>query len=173
MDETTLRSAVETAFGKMSDRHFSTDLGINPALPIQIRSFREIEGWRSLLLLTPWMLARLLFPPETAELELPPQWNPKSASTDEFELLGPIVEFFLLGSKQKAHPVHIAELGTFLVQPLILNMLPFSKPEEVYEAWNRVILTRDENRKRLNVRSQWHEDVSRREFFSRMAQKTE
>jgi len=84
-----------------------------------------------------------------------------------------MVEFPLLGSRQKAHPVYREELGVFLLQPLILNMQPFHTPEEVYQAWNQVIRTRDENRKRLNVHSEWHEEVSRREFFSRMKRKAD
>ena len=38
------------------------DPTLNLALPIESRALRRIEDWRVLLLLTPWMLARLLFP---------------------------------------------------------------------------------------------------------------
>ena len=65
MDGPTLLAVVEDAFQNMLEQHFSADPGVNTALPIRTRAFREIDGWRSLLLLTPWMLARLLFPLKT------------------------------------------------------------------------------------------------------------
>lgn len=167
MDDATLLAAVETVFQEMQEEHFSSDPSLNPDLPVQIRALREIEGWRSLLLLTPWMLCRLLFPPETADLELPEGYDPETRDPEKFELLGPIVEFPLLDNRQKAHPSFQPQLGSFFIQPLILNMQPFSSPDEVFGAWNRIIRTRDENRKRLNVKSAWHEEIARAELFAR------
>lgn len=171
MDGDMLMATVERLFQEMLEEHFSEDPAFQSELPVQIRALREIEGWRALLLLTPWMLCRLLFPPEAAELELPEGYDPASRGLEgeKFELLGPIVEFNLLESKQKAHPSFLAGLGCFFIQPLILNLQPFSTADEVFGAWNRIIRTRDENRKRLNVKSAWHEEVSHRELLARPA----
>ncbi|MBU0499439.1 MAG: [NiFe]-hydrogenase assembly chaperone HybE [Gammaproteobacteria bacterium] len=169
MDDATLAAVVERVFQEMLEEHFSDGPSLNTDLPIQLRALRDIEGWRSLLLLTPWMLCRLLFPPETADLDLPEGYDPAShgLGTERFELLGPIIEFSLLDSKQKAHPSFQVELGGFLIQPLILNMQPFSTPDEAFGAWNKIIRTRDENRKRLNAQSVWQDEISRHELFAR------
>ena len=164
IEEASLRAQVEDVFQEILQRHFSHEPGVNLNLPVETRAYREIEGWRVFLLLTPWMLARLLFPAADAGLSLPGGWQPGN----RFQLLGPMVHFTLLESRHKAHLHHHPRLGTFLIQPLILNMQPFDGPETVYRAWNQVIQTRDRNRRRLQVHSPWHEAVSRREFFTRL-----
>jgi len=50
-------------------------------------------------------------------------------------------------------------------------MEPFKTPDEVFNAWNEVIKTRNRVIEEQSRRCEWHQEVSRREFFAKLRQR--
>ncbi|MBF0160565.1 MAG: [NiFe]-hydrogenase assembly chaperone HybE [Magnetococcales bacterium] len=134
----------------------------NPAMPIVTHSFRHMDDWRIFLLLTPWMLARLLLPKRDPGLPLPSEQQ----NDDTLMLLGPLLEVELLGQRQKAHLHYHPLLGHYLIQPLIQSLHKYSDADAVLSAWSTIVDTRDTLVRKHNRRCEWQQDVSRREMFS-------
>lgn len=149
-------------------QYFVNEPMVNPRLPIEVRAFRHIEQWRVFLLLTPWMLVRVFIPQGDPGVKVPQEWGAAERENAPYTLLGPVLELTILGSEQKAHLTFHPQIGHYLIQPLVLSMPTYDSAEAVFDAWRQVIETRNENMKRLNVRSAWHEEVSRREFFAKL-----
>ena len=143
------------------------ELGLNLELDVQQRAFRHIDGWSLLLLLTPWMLARLLIPDEPPALGIPAGWSAEERRNADYTVLGPVLLFELLGQPQRAHLNYHPALGHYLLQPICLDMEPYREAEAVFEAWNRIIRTRDENMEKAKRDCPLQKEVSRREFFGR------
>jgi len=137
------------------------------ALPVMIRALRRIDTWRVLLLLTPWMLARLLFPDEPPELEVPPGWSAPERRNTPYLVLGPNLSFDLLAQSQQAHLNYHHRLGHYLLQPICLDMGPYESADAVFAAWNQVIRTRDENMAQAKRDCPLQKEISRRELFRR------
>lgn len=167
-DEAELAAALVRAHQEILERELLGDPMLNPALGIQVRAFRRIDDWRVLLLLTPWMLARLLFPEQRPNLAIPTDWSSAARRDADYVVLGPRVAIELLGQRQAAHLNYHRSLGHFLLQPLCLDMSPYSNPEAVFSAWNQVIETRDANLERTQRDCPMQREVSRRELFSRI-----
>ena len=142
---------------------------LNLALPVEIRALRRIDTWRVLLLLTPWMLARLLFPDEEPELEIPPGWSADERRNADYIVLGPSLGIDLLGQSQQAHLNYHPRLGHYLLQPICLDMKPYASADAVFEAWNQVIRIRDENMEKARRDCPLQKEISRRELFRRIA----
>ena len=140
---------------------------LNLHLDIQQRALRRVEDWRVLLLLTPWMLARLLFPDRSPSLALPGGWSAPERADASYQVLGPRILFSLLGQPQQAHLSYHPDLGHFLLQPICLDMGAYADTEAVFEAWGQVIRTRDENMEKARRDCPLQKEVSRRELFSR------
>ena len=158
-------AAVTELHRELFQRHFRQDPAVNPALGIEIRAFRRTGEWRIFLLLTPWMLARILVPDRDPGVAIPPAWQAETRRGMEFQLLGPTVSVNLLGQQQSAHLGHHPQLGHYLLQPLAMNMEQYRSADEVFAAWNEVIRTRDENMAKMQRDCPWQKEVSRREFF--------
>ena len=131
------------------------------------RAFRRIEGWRLVLVLTPWMLSRLIAPSGDPGVEIPEAWRAEHRRDADYVLLGPKVSFELLQTRQTAHLNFHPTLGHYLLQPIALSMTGYASPDEVFQAWNHVIKTRDENMEKFRKDCPWQKEVSRREFFGR------
>ncbi len=138
---------------------------INRRLAIQQRALRRIEDWRVLLVLTPWMLSRLLFPDAPPALAVPPGWSADERAEADFLLLGPRLRFDLLGQPQQGHLAYHTGLGHYLLQPICLDMQPYADAEAVFAQWNQVIRTRDDNMEKAKRDCPLQQEVSRREFF--------
>lgn len=148
--------------------HLLGDPMLNMRLGIQQRALRRIEGWRVLLLLTPWMLARLLFPDREPGLRLPQGWTAAELAGNPYQVLGPPLSFSLLGQPQRAHLSYHPDLGHYLLQPLCLDMEPYADADAVFAAWSQVIRTRDENMEKARRDCPLQKELSRRELFSRL-----
>lgn len=166
-EEDALAAAVLEVHRAILQGQLAGDPMLNLSLGIEQRALRRIEGWRVLLLLTPWMLARLLFPDEPPALPLPAGWSADERRNADYLVLGPRVAFDLLGQPQQAHLSYHPALGHYLLQPLCLNMEPYRDAEAVFEQWNQVIRTRDENMEKARRDCPVQKEVSRREFFRR------
>ena len=141
---------------------------LNMALPVELRALRRIEDWRVLLLLTPWMLARLLFPDEPPDLEVPPGWSKDERRDSDYLVLGPKLSFDLLGQRQHAHLNFRQGTGHFLLQPICLDMKGYENADAVFEAWNQVIRVRDDNMEKAKRDCALQKEISRRELFRRL-----
>lgn len=148
-------------------QYFSGDPAVNPRLEVQARAFRRLEGWRVLLVLTPWMLARLLVPDRDPGLSLPEGWSAAARRDAPYQVLGPLLRLELLGQAQTAHLNYHPRLGHYLLMPLALDMAPYASPEAVFAAWDQVIQTRDANMEKHRRDCPWQTEVSRRELFRR------
>lgn len=147
---------------------FADDPLVNGRLGVHLRAFRRLEGWRVLLVLTPWMLSRILVPQRDPGIPVPPAWQVGARTHTPYQVLGPQVTLEILGQAQQAHLNYHPRLGHYLLQPIALNMQSYDSPEAVFEAWNQVIRTRDESMERHRKDCPWQKEVSRREWFARM-----
>lgn len=141
------------------------DLGLNPDLGISLRALRRVDGWRALLLLTPWMLARLLFPDRPPDIEIPVEWLADRREDADYQVLGPAVRFAMLGQEQRGHLNFHPDLGHYLLQPICLDVQPYRDADAVFEAWNGVIRSRDENLARTRRECPLQREISRRELL--------
>lgn len=172
-DDDSLTAAVLDVHLAVLHEQLATDPMINPGLETQQRAFRRIDGWRVLLLLTPWMLSRLLFPDDPPPLTIPDGWSAEERKDSDYLLLGPHLGFELLGQPQQAHLNYHSRLGHYLVQPICLNMKPYASADAVFDEWNKVIRTRDENMEKAKRECPMQKEVSRREFFRRIGTPSE
>jgi hypothetical protein len=169
LDDEAFVATLEAVFTALYRQVFAADeLGINRGLPIEVRAVRHREAWRINLLLTPWMLARVFTPLRLPEIPIPSGWTSDERTEAPYQVIGPLIEFSVLDSPQKAHLNYQVRLGHYLIQPLVQSMARFASASAVFEAWSQVIATRTENMQKLNVQSRWQEDLSRRELFTRL-----
>lgn len=170
VDDAAFSGQVKSVFSEIYVRWFSEELMlVNHALPIQVRAIRRIDSWRVFLLLTPWMLTRVLAPVRQPAVPLPQGWSRAERRDAPYAVIGPPVSIPILGTTDRAHINYDPRLGHHLLQPLVQSMERFASANAVYAAWNQVIQTRDENIRKFNKECLWQQDVSRREFFSRLA----
>jgi hypothetical protein len=160
--------ALMVAHREIYDKYFVQEPMSNPALGYHLHGYRRTEDWRIILALTPWMLSRLMFPTQPPAIEIPEGWSAAERKGADYQLLGPSVNLDLQGSTLKAHLNYHPQLGHYLLQPIALNMQNFATSEETFEAWNEVIQRRDENMQRMQRECPWQQEVSRREFLSRL-----
>lgn len=166
-NDSALSAAVLAVHQAILEGELRGDTLLNLTLGIEQRALRRIEDWRVLLLLTPWMLARLLFPDQPPLPSLPAGWSAAERSPAPYQVLGPRLSFRLLDQPQQAHLSYAPCLGHYLLQPICLDMTPYVDAEAVFDAWSRVIRIRDENLERAKRDCPLQREVSRREFFSR------
>ncbi len=159
-----LLHTVEAIYLDRYRRHFAGTLNANPQLPVETRALRRIGPWRLFLLLTPWMMARLLFHDRTAPIDITAECS--TAARAQGGDIGPAIAFALLESTQKGHLNYHPQLGHYVLQPLVLSMDRYADADAVFTAWDAVIKTRDENMKRKQLHCPMQAEISRREFLS-------
>ena len=164
-DDAAVIAAVRNSFGEVYANHFAGEFQVNHNLPIEIRAFRRSDGWCVFLLLTQWMMARVFLPERDPGLCIPPGWREEERASAPFLVIGPQLEFTLLGETLKAHLNYLPGLGHFLLQPLVLAMQPYESASEVFAAWDEVIKKRDQVMEEQKRECSWQREVSRREFL--------
>lgn len=165
-DDTALLLAVQAEYRRLYERCFRDDPAVNHRLPVITHAFRRLGRWRVFLLLTPWMLARLLVPDEPPDIEIPADWRPAARRGAPYTMIGPAFSLELLTGRQKAHLNYSTAIGHYFLHPLVLAMAPFPTPEAVFGAWNDVIAARNANLEKMRRQNPQQEEISRREFFS-------
>lgn len=165
-DDDALLTTVVEEHRLIYDRYFRDELEVNHQLPVMIHAFRHLGEWRVFLLLTPWMLARIFVPDNPPDIKIPGEWQAKVRQELAYKVIGPTFKLNLLTGKQKAHLNYSANIGHYLLHPLILNMSEFRTPNDVLRAWNKVIEARNENLEKMQHQNSQHKEISRREFFS-------
>ncbi len=164
-DDEALCDAVLSAYHAMDPAGGGFDPGglQNPDLGFEIRGFRRRGAWRMFLLLTPWMLARLLFADHDPRIPVAAMTASPGLDSD---LLGPRVRVDLLDTAQDAHLTTRPELGSYLAQPLVMAMGLFDRPDAVFAAWSAVIRTRDAKMREAMGNCQWQREMSRWELLA-------
>jgi len=163
-----LISYVINIFQEMYRTYFTDELLVNHNLPIEIRAFRHNDIWRIFLLLTPWTLARVFLPKSEPKIEIPPDWQANERAKASFTVIGPALPLDILGGREMAHLNYHPKLGHYLIQPLIQSMEQFNNADEAFNAWNEVIETRNQVIEEQNRHCEWQQEVSRREFFTKL-----
>ena len=166
-DETLAQVVLDVHQGIL-DEQLAGDPMLNLALPVEMRALRRIDDWRVLLLLTPWMLARLLFPDRPPQLAIPSGWSADERRDSDYLVLGPNLGFDLLGQPQKAHLNFHPKIGHYLLQPVCLDMKAYRSADAVFDAWSQVIHTRDLNMEKAKRDCPMQKEISRRELFRRL-----
>jgi len=169
MADDALEQAVLEVHNGILREQLAGDPMLKLALPAMVRALRRIDTWRVLLLLTPWMLVRLLFPDQSPELEIPHGWSAPERRNAPYLVLGPNLSFDLLSQPQQAHLNYHHRLGHYLLQPICLDMSPYETADAVFTAWNQVIHTRDENMAQAKRDCPLQQEISRRELLRRFA----
>ncbi len=167
-DDAAFVDAVRNLHEGVYQSYFAADAAANHALGVQLRAFRRLDNWRLLLVLTPWMLSRLLAPDRDPGLAIPAKWEEECRADADYQVLGPQLKLEILGQSQQAHLNYATSLGHYLLQPIALNMAMYDSAEAVFEAWNQVIRTRDENMEKHRKDCSWQKEISRRELFGRL-----
>ena len=170
-DDDRFLEAVAGVHEELYQKYFLDDPMTNAGIGFQLRAFRRIENWRLVLVLAPWMLARLIVPSRDPGLEIPQAWWEENRGGADYVLLGPKLAFDLLGTRQSAHLNFHRTLGHYLLQPIVLSMAEYRSPEEVFQAWSHVIQTRDHNMEKFRKDCVWQKEVSRREFFGSLGKR--
>lgn len=168
-DDQAIAEAATQSFEDIYRRQFQDEWLVNHALPIEVRAFRRTEGWNVFLLLTPWMMSRIFLAEHPPGLHVPDEWLARRRGDAPYTVIGPAVSFTLLGQPQHAHLNYAPELGHYLIQPLVQSMEGFESPDAVFAAWNDVIQTRNRVMEEQKRDCGWQKEVSRREFFARLA----
>ena len=168
-DDQAVIAAVGDCFSEIYRNYFSGEFLVNHDLPVEVRAFRRSDGWCVFLLLTPWMMARVFLPERDPGLRIPAGWSDAERVVAPFLVIGPLLDFTIMGGEQKAHLNYLPELGHFLLQPLAQSMERFDSADAVFAAWSDVIKTRDRVMEEQKRECGWQKEVSRREFFTRLA----
>ena len=168
-DADAFSSVLKGVYTDLYRESFADEPFVNHGLPIQVRSFRNTEGWAVCLLLTPWMLSRVFATDVDPGITLPAGWSVEERYGESPSVLGPMVTFALLGAEQKAHLNYHAQLGHYLIHPLIQSMNEFDSAESAFTAWREVIERRDRFAREHNKNCGWQAEVSRREFFTKLS----
>ncbi|MCU7907038.1 MAG: [NiFe]-hydrogenase assembly chaperone HybE [Candidatus Thiodiazotropha sp. (ex Epidulcina cf. delphinae)] len=146
---------------------FSGDPLANPELGFHLHAYRRTSSWRVVLILTPWMMSRLLFPEKDPHIIIPEGWSGEDRRNSDYQVLGPSLRLGWSGDYMQAHLNYHARLGHYLLQSIALNMQSYATPEEAFKAWNCVIKTRDAYMKRMKKQRPWQKEVSRRALLSK------
>ncbi|MBT2968954.1 MAG: hypothetical protein B6D72_06465 [gamma proteobacterium symbiont of Ctena orbiculata] len=145
------------------NQYFSDDPLINSNLGFHLHAYRRTSGWRVVLILTPWMLSRLLFPEHDPHIVIPEGWSDEERCGTDYQVLGPSLRLGWSGNYMQSHLNFHTRLGHYLLQPILMNMHNYNSPQEAFEAWNRLIRNRGENMKQMESKRPWQEEVSRRD----------
>ncbi|MCU7934888.1 MAG: [NiFe]-hydrogenase assembly chaperone HybE [Candidatus Thiodiazotropha sp. (ex Dulcina madagascariensis)] len=163
----TFQDSLLTVHKEIYNNFFSDDPLANPELGFHLHAYRRTSGWRVVLIVTPWMMSRLLFPEKDPHIVIPEGWSGEDRGESDYQVLGPSLRLGWSGNYMQAHLNYHPRLGHYLLQPIALNMQTYATPEEAFEAWNCVIKARDESMKRMKKKCPWQEEVSRREFLGK------
>ncbi|MCM8856698.1 MAG: [NiFe]-hydrogenase assembly chaperone HybE [Candidatus Thiodiazotropha sp.] len=137
------QDALLTIHHEIYNDFFSDDPLTNSELGFHLHAYRRTSGWRVVLILTPWMLSRLLFPENDPQIVIPEGWSGEERGETEYQVLGPSLRLGWSGDYMQAHLNYHPRLGHYLLQPISLKMHSYTSPLEAFEAWNGVINDRE------------------------------
>lgn len=128
--------ALLIAHRQIFDRHFAVDPSVNRALGFHLHGYQQLDGWRLVQILTPWMLARLWFAERGPGITIPHG----GGSDDAYQPLGTRIALPSALGQGMAYLHHHATLGHYLLQPITLDMSGYQTAHELFEAWREELL---------------------------------
>jgi hypothetical protein len=164
-DDSKFKQALIDVHREIYEEFFDEDPLVNGSLGFHLHAYRRTSGWRVVLILTPWMMSRLLFPENNPHIVIPEGWSGEERCGTDYQVLGPSLRLGWSGNYMQSHLNFHALLGHYLLQPILMNMQNYNTPQAAFEAWNDIVNRRDENTKRMLRNHPWQEEVSRREFL--------
>ena len=114
-------------------------MGVNRNLSVELRGFKYVEGWVTGFLLTPWMLANIYMPLQVPPIEVEVDWTAQARQNQNYVVIGPLKSFELAGKFLKGNLNYDAQLGHYLLQPLVQVMDKYDSNEAAFAAWAQVI----------------------------------
>ncbi len=131
-------------------RFFENDPRVNPQLGFHLHAYCRSTHWRATLILTPWMMSRLLFPEHDPHILIPDGWSGEDRSQSEYQIVGPSLKLGCCGNAMVANLNYHTQLGHYLIQPFALGMRNFKTPREAFEIWNKLFYTHALSMQRLS-----------------------
>ncbi|PVV15632.1 MAG: hypothetical protein B6D77_01710 [gamma proteobacterium symbiont of Ctena orbiculata] len=166
-DDKRFKQALLDVHHEIYDEYFHDDPLINNRLGFHLHAYRRTSGWRVVLILTPWMLSRLLFPENDPHIVIPEGWSGEERCGTDYQVLGPSLRLGWSGNYMQSHLNFHSRLGHYLLQPILMNMQNYDSPKQAFKAWNGAINTRDKSMQRIRRDCPWQEEVSRLEFLQK------
>jgi hypothetical protein len=121
---------------------YDNDPLVNDGLGFHLHGYRRSDNWRITLILTPWMMSRLLFPEHDPHIVIPEGWSGEDRGDSEYQVMGPTLRLGWCGHAMLAHLNYNTQLGHYLLQPFTLKMRPYRSASEVFRIWNTLFNTR-------------------------------
>ena len=143
----TFQEALLAVHREIYRQFFSDDPLVNGKLGFHLHAYRRTSRWRAVLILTPWMMSRLLFPEQDPHIVIPEGWSGEDRGDTDYQVLGPSLRLGWSGNYMQAHLNYHTRLGHYLLQPIALNMQGYSSPKELFEVWRTMIGTLDKKSK--------------------------
>ncbi|MET0067730.1 MAG: [NiFe]-hydrogenase assembly chaperone HybE [Candidatus Thiodiazotropha sp.] len=132
------RPALIDIHREIYQRFFHNDPRVNPQLGFHLHAYCRSSHWRSTLILTPWMMSRLMFPEQDPHILIPDGWSGEDRSQSEYQPVGPSLKLGCHGNAMVANLNYHTQLGHYLIQPFALSMRGFKRPREAFEIWDRL-----------------------------------
>ena len=139
------QEALLTLHREIYHRFFNDASPVNDKLGFHLHTYRRNNRWRTVLILTPWMMSRLLFPEQDPHIIIPQGWSGEDRYDTDYQILGPSLRLGWSGNQMQAHLNYHVRLGHYLLQPITLNMQGYSSPEQVFNVWRAKIDNLDKN----------------------------
>jgi hypothetical protein len=118
---------------------------VNSRIGFHLYAYRRTSRWRTVLILTPWMMSRLLFPEQDPHIRIPEGWSGEDRGDTEYQALGPTLRLGWSGNYMEAHLNYHTKLGHYLLQPITLDLRGYSTSSEVIQARNSLIRNLERN----------------------------
>jgi hypothetical protein len=128
-----LNMALLIAHRQIYDQYYADDPMANPSLGFHLHGYHRQDQWHIIQLLTPWMLARLWFTESPPDIPIPDNWRAEA----DYKPLGPSIKLPEALGGDTAYLNYHSTLGHYLLQPITLDMTPYTDAEAVFDAWSR------------------------------------
>ncbi len=144
------RPALVEVHREIYRQFFYNDPRVNPQMGFHLHAYCRSTHWRVTLILTPWMMSRLLFPEHDPKILIPDGWSGEDRSHSEYQTTGPSLKLGCYGNEMIANLNYHTQLGHYLIQPLALSMRNYSSPLEALEIWNRLFYSHSLSMQRVS-----------------------
>jgi hypothetical protein len=167
VDDARFKQTLIDVHREIYDEHFQDEPQINISLGFHLHAYRRTSGWRVVVILTPWMMSRLLFPEQNPQIVIPEGWSGEERYGTDYQALGPSLRLGWSGNYMQSHLNFHAQLGHYLLQPILMNMKHYHTPSQAFEAWRRAIGARSRRTLDRLHNCPWQEELSDRNFLQK------
>jgi hypothetical protein len=164
-DDTTFTQVLVDVHREIYKDFFYDDPLSSESLGFHLHAYRRTSGWRVAVILTPWMMSRLLFPEQDPHIVIPQGWSGEERCGTDYQALGPSLRLGWSGHYMQAHLNFHARLGHYLLQPILMNMKNYRTADQALEAWRDAIGTKGKKMMGMLQNCPWQEAFSDRAFL--------